>query len=1390
MFVKFLLFLVIFYVAIKVLRIVAVRNAEKILKNLFKEEFHLMPGSSLFSIQSLVGKGEYLDITLKNMEFHFNISSLFGLSNTPIIDLRFDYLYINIHKIVITKESEHKPVTFEAWAMINLLLMLILNIFRKFQVNFNNFIISYMGYSFSFQEFLILFKKHHKSIEFSINILNIILRQKEILLRVPLLKFDVYLTSFTLKSLVSSLLNDLKVKIPTLELELNSGMLDLKVSQITATSLSNNYADFTIALAPIKSIAPATSSMIKNLHATVNSVEITPENVKVGGISVHENAEEIISIPSIELNDKDLIIPTIKADLSTPLIIDLVSFVPLLPKKPLDPWNPDEIKIPINVRLMDASVRFNLSDEHVFDFEVTKVFTSRITNSVIISKADMFPVVNNKRIHMVSASKVKILLFNENHFKIGCKSATVNLYCDFNFLNYIKSAALVLKYVVNTLKGPNHKVNPEEPPTPFDIQAKVKYVVFNMMKRPLIDTIERSNESKRVAMEGLLLRQHKATQIIRASGVNHINLENFETKSKELLWKLFRQTVDIAESEDRYLWAEISNVNFHFDGLKFKNVESTFRALENIYPTANFSEIGIMDGGYMSATVETIDAYISRFGKIAHIKNFTGNGFLIIAPPNYNKTHQLVNYVITFANKSIQIEIPDCADAPAIAMKGTAHINTVESYISSPMLEFINDIDFAISDAFYKIPKHKDILGFDALRLIFHCMGAISIDHIVLQAHDFAHPYFKTPNLEVTIPGVNFGYNGDAFNIEMGSIVVDYLGEGFPQRFLKLPPSKILMRFASVNAKGTKNTTAPLFFNIDTTRLLDYKYDPFEKYRTSSFSFEFDVDFTITNEMGTFNFDYVQPLIDSYAKNLNLFPIAVKFTEKPNYYMQFSKAAANVKFPQFSITMLKRDISIVLLPFQTELGVTLEKVPKFDIFLPKIDAIFTQFGLNAGVLTVQGVLMRLEDKEMNLTVDQITCDIRPTVLTSLLQLKLDVPKAKEENPIKVPKKIDLSNVDEFSRVSNKTQFNIKKVILHLLLEESHFPPTAEFTNFSFGILVNNNNEGVMLLEFEQFLICTSPFMDHPLMQSNNLRLFFAVDEQNVSLFLQMNGSAECSLCPQDFHVIMPQVKMLLPTAMALSRGSANNKQKDKQQLPIALSLVLSIEHSIIFNMMKSDNSTLCMMIATGLDFTHIKGQDGSEDTKFKLTNLQVTDETTKDGFHEVFNSIPSDKEQFKMTILKRKDTMKCPVYNAISFQMQPFVLRISLRFIDDLIKLYPSMSDFNIFDFDQQEFSEAEKEREKGDKGKSLILTAPVDENSDQILGFYRKIVIEPFGASMSYQGYPESFIHELHDWQVNISKIELQDLFGTKEQLRKIVLRELKWVLIKTLTKMALRMK
>ena len=629
-----------------------------------------------------------------------------------------------------------------------------------------------------------------------------------------------------------------------------------------------------------------------------------------------------------------------------------------------------------------------------------------------------------------------------------------------------------------------------------------------------------------------------------------------------------------------------------------------------------------------------------------------------------------------------------------------------------------------------------------------------------------------------------FAYDGQHFEISVGSLSLYYNASQDKQRILRFPMITLLCNFESVNTHNPIDSSPPLFIPVDASRILDNHYDPFVDYRTSFFKIELDVNFCETNESASVNFDVIQPVIDDILSNkAPKFSTYFDFVRKDNA-MNFSGVKASVRFPSITISMpnesLTAKISEFSFGFDFDLIDQINVTSQSTISVPKFDAIFSSLGQNLGILTFTKLIVisqKSHNSYNNISVDTISADVQPQLIAILMQFDIRLPEKTQKNPLKAPEFINGTNIDGFTDSAlSDTSISVKEVHVQLL-DGSNFPPTLNVDEFSFSILTNDRRESIRVLQFNQFQMCTSYYKNHPLMRSNQMKLNFAMDAKHLAVYLQMNGSTEVHLRPADFDVIIPQLKMLLPAAM-------KPKLEEKSGTKMSMNIVISIEHSIIINFMKNDDKVLAMVMATGFNLTHVSDVDGSEDTQCSLMHLRATDETTTDEFHDAFCSDQSESPQFRMFIQERKKTMKCPVFNSINIALKPFTLHVSMKFIDDMIKFFPSTLDLNIFDLDQTDISE-----EKVHTNQVYLGVGSKDDDTE-VVGFYRRVKIEPFVAMMSYRGLPESFIHEILNREFHFDKIQLTDLFGTKEQIKAIIKNELKWNLIKAIPKMALKAK
>ena len=1388
MLLKLFFFFLLLYLIIRGIKKAFVYAVQKVSIAYCPENYKFIPGKNLISIKRLQGKGKYFSINIEDARLRLNFTSVFGLSRLPIISFTFEKFFVDINENELTslkKEGkiEEKSLSFEMWTMQQFLLFILFQIFRRIHFEFKNLNVQIKGYQLSIQEILFLFKKKQKNFDFHFTILNFVVANQEPLLRVPIFQINILFNTFALRHIMSTLIADFSFSIDKVRLQMKDGMIITTLSPLIGKADNDKEADISINIHQIKAMIPSTSVTTTTFDIEINDIHgnITSQT-NVGQILVSRLKQNIITSPSVSLKKGDLIIPSIDANIDTSMILDVMMIAGITIRTPTHPFNPKQFIIPVNAFIDRCSVNLELSDMHKIYIDVTNIQTSRVTNSVFLSLIKIVPRIDEKNYPLASGKKLFVYLKDEVNFRVKMKELYVDITPEYAILQYIKSAFMIFKYIINSYKGPKHVVPPNEPPTPFKVTFDCKKAHIFLLKKDIADSVERSIESKRISMEGLLLRKEKSIQILQAQGIKSINLEKFEQTSKEILWKLYRKTYEETQEVNKFCGVEFTKFHLYFNGFKFMNVKEAIDKILEIHPRTDVNQLGILDGGEVTVTVEKADFIGSRFGSILLLDKTDVIFDLLIAPIKAFKEDNVYKYDISCNNGKLNLQIPDTSTNTSFLAKGDFHsMNAIFRY-SPAVQEIIQDFDFAIRDPFLSLFQFVDIKKWDIYRIMFHLIGSISFDNFEITYTDAIRPFAQKPLLNIILPNFLFSYNGEKFDMNFDSFTLFFNSGNYSQRIFKLPKFVMSCEFISINYENPDNSPPPLFIDIESSRYLDQKYDPFAEYRTNSYKLNIDIDCTTNkNEHAVINLDVLQPVINEMIANpAPCYSTFFDFISLPQKAMKFAGMKANIKFPSIIVSLLKESLTSKVSAFSTSLDFTLINKDSDEststVSVPKFDAIFSSLGQHLGVFTFEKLnLTTIGNHKNNITLNSISADMQPQLIAMLMQLDIKFPESKEADPFIAPSVIDQTNIDSFTKeAASNTSILLKKITIQLL-DGSNFPPRLTVDDFTFSILVNDKRESIKVLQFEQFQICTSYFTNHPLMRSNQMKLNFAIDSTHFALYLQMNGSTEVHLRPADFDVIIPQLKMLLPAAM-------KPKLEEKSGSAITMNIVISIEHSIIINFMKNDDKVLAMVMATGFTLTHISGAGGNEDTKSSLMHLKITDETSTDEFHEAFCST-SDKPQFIMTMQERKKTMKCPVFNKINVTLSPFDLHVSLKFIDEMIKFFPSTLDLNIFDFDQTDMNEEKVQTNQ-------VYLGGTSKNDDEVVGFYRRVRIDPFVAMMSYRGLPESFIQEILHREFHFDKIQLTDLFGTKDQIKEIIKHELKWNIIKALPKMALKAK
>lgn len=120
-----------------------------------------------------------------------------------------------------------------------------------------------------------------------------------------------------------------------------------------------------------------------------------------------------------------------------------------------------------------------------------------------------------------------------------------------------------------------------QPLTQYCLSCDIHKFMIEMKANSLVSKIHRSNEAKRLAIEGLQIRQEKAIQIMNANLLNEANstssssfsLNEFEQSSRKMLFDLYKASIEKVQvqKDDDLFYVLSKDFHISIDGPKIKN---------------------------------------------------------------------------------------------------------------------------------------------------------------------------------------------------------------------------------------------------------------------------------------------------------------------------------------------------------------------------------------------------------------------------------------------------------------------------------------------------------------------------------------------------------------------------------------------------------------------------------------------------------------------------------------------------------------------------------------------------------------------------------------------------------------------------------------------------
>jgi hypothetical protein len=182
-----------------------------------------------------------------------------------------------------------------------------------------------------------------------------------------------------------------------------------------------------------------------------------------------------------------------------------------------------------------------------------------------------------------------------------------------------------------------------------------------------------------------------------------------------------------------------------------------------------------------------------------------------------------------------------------------------------------------------------------------------------------------------------------------------------------------------------------------------------------------------------------------------------------------------------------------------------------------------------------------------------------------------------------------------------------------------------------------------------------------------------------------------------------------------------------------------------------------------------------------VTSVIAIDEQANDQFRNVLESACPGVPWLHVSMERAPRMMKSPVYKTIEFDVQPFVLRIPLKFVKSLIKIFPSADDLRIFNLEVDEGLDEMKLDE---------LAVKADQKNPKENFFCEEFVFKPFQAELNLRRKEKGVFSEFCNLPFNYKGIREYDLYGTRDNLKSFLKKHLKRTALKALPSMLFKRK
>ncbi|OHS99616.1 hypothetical protein TRFO_33877 [Tritrichomonas foetus] len=1331
------------YLILIAIRLLVFRGIKHILKKRFDESLSFESGpDSFFSIRNLNGKNIFGNEKVDCGKASLHISIFDGFHQIRSVELSVIDLNLKLDKIANGNgTNQYFKNSLEDWIKMRILIFFLTLFIRNAQLWLRNIRISYKDVQFAIQSCTLDFIRTRDRISGSLTIHEISVQyRKNPVIRIPTFSFELYSTNTVPRLILGNKFDELSTNIENMNLFYKQGQFQLKKIIVPICAKRQKEETCTIKINDIDILMPIPDLHTEEAAAIIQNISLENGIISTGNISITRNSLHLLSLSSLSYKNKHLKIPNnISISIATPLIIDAGLLIRFF-RGSAEFEGKSKMSSQFNQFLAEAKsadFRLLLSDRHVILFNLKSIsFQNMTVNARSVYGYFEFEESN----YRFAKGKKASLFFQKPFLSIKSQSLNVSLNNSFAQASLLQEIFGMFSWIEHQFRGiaatPENKE--KESPTRRVINFEVKQGKFAILNPKLTALIHHSNEAKRSAMETLLQCQLKSIQILEAKKAKIFNEKNFDDTSRKMLFDFYRESLKNMPPLERSMFkVNGENLIFTINGPAVKNKQQALSTLAEIDSTAKNTEFGRVTGGPFDINGSWVSISLPYIKNVIEIKNIVGQGNVFFTKNKGLHKNDYYHLQITCDNGSEVFNIPQLSCRSVTFANINANCEYGKLLMTPVELETLQDTRLNMI-LYRKINFLFKRLNFiDNCRLRFRVKANIDFKILSAQYNDVSRAYESNPFCECCFNGTKFIFDGKDYHVNSETMTVNLLSSyGYMKRVAIFYDPSIFVSLPSSNPLNPKGNI-PIFIPIDSSKIRDKNYDPFEKYRTSSFYTYVKVTFNnhknnhYSNQQNNNNLNNIGG-IQSSSKNLKYGSITlddrdvqslldefltprfiedvyrrpIHFVKRFTPLMLYAFTEVNVEFPPLSITLLDNTLNVKVYGAPIYFSVhNKNQIPTITVASENLNIVATYLAREIAFLQIHTLFVSKIGEENNVHVKSISGDISTDFLSMITTKKINItmPKKKNKAPTIIENKV-FNTFDDFKKIfkfiSMTATLDSFKIKLHL---SNTLLITADINNFSYLISKVQNpknssqqqsqilNQSASLNTISASNINIKYGESNKLIDLLNFETNFAIASNLVVLYVKAK-ELDLTFRPADIEVFQgfynDQISLFSNEKNDQTIDNIDDINHNNGKFALTLSVILFIGCSIDlinFKLIYKDKELITITLDDS-ELSYKSSPSGAENINAFSHYLTIVHNKGKDIFKKMFETSPTNENPIiKFEMNKTRKLMKCPVFEKIEFLIEPFTLRVPIPLIKKLLKIFPTAESLKMFTLEDED---------------------------------------------------------------------------------------------------------